>query len=52
LETSGVSAEEAKDMFKILGDVSAFLEAMCAHVSSTQYPRLRDAVMLAMMAHP
>ena len=52
LETSGVSVEESKDISKILGDVAAFLEAMCAHVSSTQLPRLRESVIKSMMAHP
>ena len=42
------SEEQAAECTKILLDVKAFLEAMCAHVVGTHYPDIQDAVQLAL----
>ena len=48
----GTSEEEAADCSTILRDVSAFLEAMCAHVCAAQHDRLHSAVSLALKSCP
>ena len=48
----GPSKEEAADCSTILRDVSAFLEAMCAHVCAAQHDRLHSAVSLALKSRP